>query len=133
MFKIGDKVKCVDPGFGGYLNIDTVYTVVTVFCGLLQVNTIDNCSFYSPTRFILAIQDDSGDKDPKSPWCNITFPKTLPAGIYNPPPEPADLFSKALTDEQLWLTPEFTPKCECGVDKVGSGLHSDYCPKFNRV
>lgn len=20
-------------------------------------------------------------------------------------------------------------KCECGVDKVGSGIHSDWCPK----
>jgi len=33
------------------------------------------------------------------------------------------------TDE-LFM-PSFIPmtKCECGVDKLGYGVHSDYCPK----
>lgn len=122
MFKIDDRVRCIDDKGISNLVLGETYTVLR-FCQDC-VMLYSSVAWYDANRFVLATSSNSN----------------LPTGV-------SIARSSVVTDvagdivtwgnalEKVYnnstasaVFPEY--KCECGTDKIGGGKHSDYCPKY---
>lgn len=119
MFKVGDKVICIDiSGIERYLSLNKIYTVSKVadYSEHIYLEEYPG-DFWIADRFHLATSDNTPPKSnvdedfyyiwPKSPYPTPWIPSE-PTTVSTLPP---------------------MHNCECGVDSVGGGRHSTWCPK----
>ncbi len=153
MFKVGDKVICVNDEFAtGLLNKGGIYTVKGHSRGFTEIYTEElphNC--WREDRFALVTM---GTPDKGWPM-NASAQGVLPPGagsaqgqsqqnVFNnlPPINPYDAHSKAVQNEvnrisakmlesdyvKEYLGNFIRPKCTCGTSSLHSGgKHSDWC------
>lgn len=133
MFKVTDKIRCINPSPTDGLYIDQIYTVwqcnphfklgdSPVFETIQVVEIASHC-WWSCDRFIL---------ESTSPIKDSTLVVQNGAGLT------AWLPAETTLDELMFgmnkaAYPQHIFKCECGVDSLGGGQHSDYCPKYTKA
>lgn len=106
MFDVGDTVRCINADQSDdKLAVGVCYVVLSITLYEIGLKGVDG--YWDYTRF---------------------EPASLPQGLRSGSAISLhDLYSNGALIEQL--IPIAKVKCECGVDSIGGGRHSDYCPK----
>lgn len=141
-FKTGDLVKCIfaNHQFASFLVIGGVYTVkeIGIHPNTIRLMEDNGSTSWDSTRF--------EPYDPPSlsglqawlpaiaPQTHHTFWPTTVAGSWT---DTDKSLASLIPSPGSNLGQQYVPvvhinaRCECGVDSIGGGKHSNYCPKYN--
>ena len=129
MFNRGDKVRALvtttyPNGSGDNVTKDQIYTVLIVIGNSVTLENLTGG--FNVANFEL-VQTNGQPNAYNSLPAVVPYPDLLmiPTTDQGSNPAPHDNF---------WSVPPVPQrqvKCECGVDSIGGGKHSSYCPKHN--
>lgn len=133
MFKSGDIVRCIDGVNYGGLKVVTgnIYTVlgrnISTTNEINLEETPDNS--WLATRFELVSPAKTTENLSLPTVAIRPFPLTISDTWLD-----SQLEFIRITDEMMQsdrIIPNHSTKCECGVDAIGGGKHSSWCPKHD--
>lgn len=126
-FKVGDRVKYLDPNYGEGSLIGTVLKIVSEGCYEVTWEPVVHTGWYTQNELTLVATASqapppqggrSGSAGLDANGTVLTWDNAVTDEVFI-----------GIEDEMSDSAP-LRGKCECGSEKAGSDRHSDWCPKF---